>query len=108
MTQDIQQGEYGHRAAQDGGGRRQACYDLAADPQAYPESAETWGTWQVKKLYLHLWGEEADQIRMDWERPLAAAFGGKTGLDVAEEAYAMHVTHGSGGRNRGKRDAFSV
>lgn len=107
VTQDIN-GEYGHGQHRMAADAAQACYDLAADPQAYPESAETWGTWQVKKLYLHLWGEEADQIRMDWERPLAA-FGGKTGLDVAEEAYAMHVTQRNAGTKiRGKRVLFSV
>ena len=107
VTQDVK-GEYGHGQHRMAADAAQACYDLAADPLAYPESAETWGVWQVKKLYLHLWGAEADQTRMDWERPLSA-FDGKTGTEMAEEAYAMHVTQRNAGvKIRGKRHVFSV
>lgn len=90
VTHDLE-GEYGHgqhRMMAD------ACiqgYTLAADAGMYPESAARWGTWQVKKLYLHLYGLEEDRTRFDWNAPLGA-FGGKTGLELAVEAYAMHVT----------------
>jgi len=43
----------------------------------------------VPKTYVHLYGE--NQIRMDWNVPLAA-FGGKTGLEVAAEALECHVS----------------
>ena len=107
VTQD-ENGEYGHGQHKMVADAAQACYDLAADPEAFPESASMYGTWQVKKLYLHLWGEAADQTEMDWEQPLSA-FGGKTGTELAEEAYAMHVTQRNAGTKiRGKRYVFSV
>lgn len=107
VTQDAD-GEYGHGQHKMAADAARACYDLAADPEAYPESAALYGTWQVKKLYLHLWGEEADQTKMDWEQPLSA-FGGKTGTELAEEAYALHVTQRNAGTKiRGKRYVFSV
>ena len=90
VTQDIN-GEYGHGQHRMVADAAQACYDLAADPQAYPESAEAYGTWQVQKLYVHLYGEEEEQTRFDWTVPLES-LGGKTGLEAAAEAYALHVT----------------
>ncbi len=90
VTHDLN-GEYGHgqhRMMAD------ACiqgYSLAADPKEYPESADQWGTWQVKKLYLHLYGEEAEQTKFDWTVPMDC-FGGKSSWDLACEAYLMHVT----------------
>ena len=90
LTHDMS-GEYGHgqhRMLADAAVR---CYDLAADPEKYPESAAAYGPWQVKKLYLHLWGEETDRTHFDWNQPLAG-LGGKTSLDIAKDAYAMHIT----------------
>ena len=107
VTQDMN-GEYGHpqhrmlvRACTE-------CWDLAADPEKYPESAAAYGAWEVKKLYLHLYGDEADQTDFDWEVPLQS-MGGKTANEVAEEAYAMHVTQrGQGKKFGGKFYPFSV
>lgn len=88
VTQD-ERGEYGH-------GAHRACADAcklaiaaAADEKQYRESAKAYGAWQVKKLYLHLYGE--NQLRMDWRAPLSA-FGGKDGLTVATEALEFHVS----------------
>ena len=88
VTQD-ERGEYGH-------GAHRACADAcklaisaAADAKQYRESAKSYGPWQVKKLYLHLYGE--NQLRMDWRAPLSA-FGGKDGLTVATEALGFHVS----------------
>ena len=48
----------------------------------------------MKKLYLHLYPE--NQIVFDWSVPLES-MGGKTGIQLAEEAYALHITQrGSG------------
>lgn len=88
VSHDLE-GEYGH------GAHRATAYCLmqavpqAADSAAFPDSAETYGTWQAKKLYLHLYPE--NQITMNWNQPLNA-FGGKTALEVANEAYHMHVS----------------
>ena len=61
-----------------------------ADDEAFmPESAEKWGIWCVKKLYLHLGRENT--VTMDWRVPLSS-MGGKTGLELAQEAYAFHIT----------------
>ena len=49
----------------------------------------TYGPWRVKKLYLHLYPN--DQITLDWSKPLQS-MGGKTGFELAEEAFAYHVT----------------
>lgn len=88
LSHDIG-GEYGH------GGHR-VCADLcikalktAADPDSFPESAREWGTWDVPKLYLHLYRENA--VVMTWDVPLYF-FGGRTGLEVAREAFKCHVS----------------
>ena len=88
LTHDVN-GEYGH------GGHR-ACADaamegvrLAANKKKYPRSAREFGTWDVPKCYLHLYGE--NRAEMDWRQPLEA-FGGRTSFDVAEEAFRCHVS----------------
>lgn len=88
VTHDVN-GEYGHGAHKLCADAVQRCVQHAAD-SAYDEAAlAEWGTWQVKKLYLHLYPE--NQITMDWRKPLES-FDGKTALELAQEAYAFHVT----------------
>ena len=82
-------GEYGHKAHIAFSWLGQQGVERAADPNEHPESAEEWGVWDVPKTYIHLWGE--NQIRMDWNQPLTA-FDGKTGLEVAAEAFACHAS----------------
>ena len=107
VTHDLN-GEYGHGQHKMAADAAIACYDLAANPESDPESAAEWGTWQVKKLYLHLYGDEEKQTRFSWDVPLTAA-GGKTGTELAEEAYAKHVTQAGHGQTiRGKKYIFSV
>ena len=91
LSHDIH-GEYGH------GGHR-VCADIcikalktAADAGSFPESALEWGTWDVPKLYLHLY--EGGAITMPWDTPLEH-FGGKTGLEVAKEAFKCHISQQS-------------
>ncbi len=80
-------GEYGHWqhmiVAQ---AIRMAVTD-AADPAYDPESVKEFGEWQVKKLYLHLAAERP--IFVSATTPLDS-FGGRTGLEVAAEAYQCH------------------
>lgn len=93
VTQDVN-GEYGH-------GAHRVCADIcqlavtqAADGSCCKDSAKEHGVWQVKKLYIHLYGD--DPLRMNWREPLSA-FGGKDGYTVACEALACHasqVKHG--------------
>ena len=65
------------------------CVELAANEKKYPGSAEKYGTWDVPKCYIHLY--EENPVDMDWRVPLEA-FGGKTGFDIAEEAFKCHVS----------------
>lgn len=82
-------GEYGHTAHITFSWLGRQGVERAAVATEHPESAEKWGVWDVPKTYLHLYGE--NQLRMDWKQPLEA-FDGKTGLEVAAEAFACHVT----------------
>ncbi|MDO4568362.1 MAG: PIG-L deacetylase family protein, partial [Clostridia bacterium] len=88
VTHDVN-GEYGHGAHRLTSRLVARAVELAADPAQYAESAEEYGVWQVKKLYLHMYAE--NQIEMDWRQPLEA-FGGKTAFDIAVESYACHVS----------------
>ncbi len=88
LTHDTQ-GEYGHGAHRVCADAAMHCVEFAAAEQKYPRSAKEYGTWDVPKCYLHLYPD--NPVDMDWRRPLDA-FGGKTGFDVAEEAFRCHVS----------------
>lgn len=92
VSHDVD-GEYGH-------GMHRLCADMAlkgvqyaADPSRSPASAERYGTFQVSKLYLHLYQEKGHdvELEMNWNMPLNA-FGGKTGFEMAQEAYQYHLS----------------
>ena len=78
VTHDVG-GEYGH-------GAHKVCADVAT---VLPELAEKYGTWSVKKLYLHM--GESNNTFMDWNVPLES-MGGKTSEQLAQEAFLLHVT----------------
>ncbi len=82
-------GEYGHSAHIVFSELGRQAVERAIDPQEHPESAEKWGVWDVPKTYIHLYAE--NQIHMDWQKPLAS-FGGKTGIEVATEAFEFHIS----------------
>ena len=88
VLHDVE-GEYGHNAHKAFSQLGRQAVERAADGSEHPESAEAWGVWDVPKTYIHLWGE--NQLRMDWKQPLTA-FDGKTGLEVAAEAFWCHVS----------------
>ena len=88
VTQDVN-GEYGHGAHRAAADAAQAAVALAADPNYQHEKLEQTEPWQISKLYLHLYDQ--NPIRMDWRQPLEA-FGGKTAFDIAEEAFACHIS----------------
>ncbi len=66
-------------------------FSSAADEVRYPDSAASCGTWQTKKLYLHLYGEENTQTVFDWDTPMAC-FDGMTGNGMAYYAHLYHKT----------------
>ena len=91
VTHDIH-GEYGH-------GLHKLCADIvinaldqSGDSKACKDSAKEYGTWEVPKCYIHLYGEEKDQVRFDWKGTPLAAFGGKSAWQVADEAFQCHVS----------------
>ena len=62
--------------------------DMTNDPTVFPESAEKWGTWDIPKLYLHLY--EKNAITMDWDVPLER-LGGMTAFEVSQKlGYPCH------------------
>jgi len=85
-------GEYGHGQHKM---MADACiqgYDLAADASYDSQSAAEYGTWEVKKLYIHQYrDEDGDCLHMAWDTPLQS-LGGKTGMEIAEEAFSKHVS----------------
>ena len=104
LTHDVN-GEYGHGAHKACADSAQACISLAADKTKFTESAEKYGVWQVKKLYLHLYSK--NKIEMDWDQPLTA-FGGKTGYEMATAAYAWHESQHNAGQKNPKTKKFEV
>lgn len=88
VAQDLN-GEYGHNQHKMTADAAKNCIALAADEDQFVDLTIAYGTWEVKKLYLHLY--EENQITMDWETPLQS-MGGSTGLELASEAMDLHKT----------------
>lgn len=93
VTQDTN-GEYGHKQHMMIADAAQNCIALAANEDEFTASTIAYGTWQAKKLYLHLYPE--NQITFDWTVPLKS-MNGATGIELAEEAYTLHKTQASSG-----------
>ena len=91
VSHDVN-GEYGHGAHKLCADVAKYCVENSDKLSVLSDSAAQYGAWQVKKLYLHLYPENG--IFMNWRVPLEA-FGGKTGLELAQEAYLLHVTQQS-------------
>lgn len=84
------EGEYGN-----GGHKVNAYYltqaiTMAADPEQYPDSAAEYGVWETPKMYLHLYPE--NRIILDVNTPLQNDPQGRTPFEIAEDAYAHHVS----------------
>ena len=63
--------------------------EAAADPDMYPDSADRYGTWQAKKLYLHLGTENL--VSLDYSAP-SDEFEGLTSAEYAAGAFASYVS----------------
>ena len=96
LFQDFQ-GEYGHAQHQYTAQLAAEAIALAADPNYDPQSVETYGVWQIKKAYVHLY--EKNQIRMDWDQVVEEDNPTVTAMFLAKEAYDKH---------RSQRSAFSM
>ena len=75
-------GEYGHTLHKVYAKLVADAVAVSADPEAYPESAEVYGSWDVPKTYIHLY--EENPIVMNWDLPMEN-FGGMTPYQVAKE-----------------------
>jgi len=82
-------GEYGH------GGHiiyTQLCIDAiehSNNPESYPESAETYGVWELPKVYVHL--QQEKEVVLDFDTPLDM-FGGRTAYKVGQDAFMYEVS----------------
>ena len=82
-----EKGEYGHGAHKTACDAAKICFRTTAKSKSFTKSAQKYGTWQIKKLYIHEY--KKDVIPCSWDIPLGS-FGGKTGYEVAEEAFQFH------------------
>lgn len=80
-------GEYGHGVHQLNTYLLMQAVEQSADPNAFADSAQKYGTFDVPKTYLHLY--EKNAFVMDVDEPLSA-FGGKTAYEMAVEGFAQH------------------
>ena len=75
-------GEYGHAMHKIYTELLISAIPLIGDPYAFPRSAEKWGTWELPKLYLHLYWNKT--MTMDYDQPLKA-FDGLTAFQVTQQ-----------------------
>ena len=89
VTQDLR-GESGHMQHQVlAHAVADAVTAWSGDPARDPDSAALYGTYTPQKLYIHRYRQK--ELFMDWDRPLSA-FGGRSGAEVAREAFKCHVS----------------
>lgn len=94
VTHDIA-GEYGHGAHKACASILRHCAEKLGSPDYYPESAEQFGVWEPKKLYLHLYQGDLGQIDFDWRIPMEN-FEEKSIYEIVCEAFAMHRSQNTG------------
>lgn len=81
-------GEYGHGMHMVYADLLTQAADITNDPAQFPELAEKYGTWDVPKIYLHLY--EENPIVMDWDTPMES-FDGMTAFEVTQKlGYPCH------------------
>ena len=95
LTHDLK-GEYGHKQHRVLARLMEQAVKDAANPNKYKKSAETYGTWEVKKLYLHL--SDTETIYIDWDEP-CEELGGKSPYELASIGYSKH---------RSQQKAYSI
>ncbi len=88
-------GEYGHWQHKIVSAAVLDAVRLCADPTYDVLSYEAFGAWEVKKCYIHLYPD--NPFVLDVRTPLASR-GGRTALEVAQDAYKKHQSQ-QGGRH---------
>ena len=80
-------GEYGHGAHVLNADTCTRAVEISGDPSEFPESAQAYGTWTVKKLYLHLYDQES--IVMDWDTTYES-MDGYTPFEMTQQGWMCH------------------
>jgi len=81
-------GEYGHGMHQVYSDLLTKALTLSGDSEAFPDSVIRYGTWEIPKLYLHLYEENA--LTLDYDQPLEK-FDGMTAFEVSQKlGFAAH------------------
>ena len=75
-------GEYGHAMHKIYTELLIGALPLIGDANSFPKSAEKWGTWELPKLYLHLYWNNT--MVMDYDQPLDS-FDGLTAFQVSQQ-----------------------
>lgn len=83
------EGEYGHAQHKLTAELICGAIPLAMDESYDQESAATYGVWEVKKVYLHLYSE--NRIEMDWTQPFTPG-SPISPIFLAKEAFDKHRT----------------
>jgi len=89
VTHDVD-GEYGHPQHKVTSAAVQSAVSRAGDPVVDPASAEQYGLWTAKKLYIHLY--EENSLTMEVYDEPGEAFGGMTATQIATIGYSKHVS----------------
>ncbi len=89
VTHDVN-GEYGHNQHKVTCAAVRSAVTKAGDPAVSPESAQQYGTWTPKKLYIHLYEDNALTMSV-YDEPSEAAHG-LTMTEVATIGYSKHVS----------------
>lgn len=83
VTHD-QKGEYGHLAHIITSRAAVSALTSANDSRKFPESAASFGTWDVPKMYIHLLKDQA--ITLEWDQPISSK-GGISAMEVGILAF---------------------
>ena len=83
-------GEYGHGMHMVYADLLTKAIDLTNDPTAFPESAQKYGTWELPKLYLHLYQD--NPIVIDYDQPMDV-FDGLSAFQMTQKyGFPCHVS----------------
>lgn len=80
-------GEYGHGMHKLNAAMMKRAVEISGDDKSFPETAEKYGVYTPKKLYVHLYGE--NKIVMDYDTP-SEFFGGKTPFEMSKLGFLEH------------------
>ena len=89
VSHDVN-GEYGHPAHKTIAYLLPIAIEMAKDSEQYPASCDEYGTWEVQKLYLHMF--EENKVVMKCYSTAYAAIDGRTPYQLACIAFDKHLS----------------